>query len=106
MTTFQTDGDRVVMLTEHGPVNLGRDACAFLLRLWAAEMDDLLRSSSPADRIAARRLRAVWLDLDLAQPVAWIEDNQPIAKLAPLSCTIRALDPRRWPAVPYDGDAA
>ncbi len=109
--TFTFDGTHVIATTGHGPLTLGRDACNLLLRLWAAEHDDLLRSGIDYDRTHSRKIRDQIRDLDLARPLEWVSDNQVLAyhdatpeptnivRLEPLRCVVRTLD-HAWAVVP------
>lgn len=83
--------------------SMNRGQVSELLRIWGEEHDFLLRIGAVE---AARVIRSLWLDLDLAQPVQWVEDNPVIPKLEPLRCVVRTLNEKLWPAVPFDGAAA
>lgn len=100
MLTFTTGPDHVLA----DGARLERQQVAGLLRIWGDERDALLRIGTPQAVEMARKVRSQLLDLDLAQPLAWAEDNRPIAEVRPINVVVRALDPSRWAAVP--GEAA
>lgn len=82
MTRFIAEHGAVTMLTGHGPV-----------RLEASQVDQLLDIFGEAEG-AAPLFNALWdARADLA--VAPL-----IPELKPITITVRALDPGRWPAVP------
>lgn len=91
--TVEAAPDRVILDGAPLTRSMVDGVCAIL----ADEHDKLMRCG---DYTAARKIRALWLDIDLARPVSWVEDNRPIATVEPINITVRALNPRLWLAVP------
>lgn len=96
MTTFTPGNDCVWMETATGKIRLSRERVARKLESYQQHHDELLRSGRTDDRLAARRIRTLSLDLDFAQPSEW-HDCAPIPALLPITTQVRKLDPAMWP---------
>lgn len=104
MTDFSPGHDCVIHHTSLGDRNRSREWVAERLADWRARHDELLRGGKVWQRLDAREIAGLILELSFVGSCVWPETPDSIPELRPLSCTIRTLRPDRWAVVP--GDAA
>lgn len=88
--TFSAADDHVLMATTLGPIQLSRARAMDRLEDYQRRSDKLLRTGGAADRMYARNIRALWIELAEAAAIVW--PDIPTSAL--------------WPARPVDGEPA
>jgi hypothetical protein len=100
MTDFTPGDNCVIHHTPLGDRTRSREWVDERLADWRTLHDELLRGGKVWQRLDAREIAALIVELQFVGSCVWPETPDTIPELNVINLTIRTLDPRRWPAVP------